>query len=51
VEPVSGIAIAELVQAVDCSGVHRLCQQSKYDHDIRTTTATKTTPILPRAQV
>jgi 2-amino-4-hydroxy-6-hydroxymethyldihydropteridine diphosphokinase len=24
VEPVSGIAIAELVQAVDCSGVHRL---------------------------
>jgi 2-amino-4-hydroxy-6-hydroxymethyldihydropteridine diphosphokinase len=23
VEPVSGIAIAELVQAVDCSGVHR----------------------------
>lgn len=24
VEPVSGLAIAELVQAVDCSGVHRL---------------------------
>lgn len=24
VEPVSGVAIAELVQAVDCTGVHRL---------------------------